>query len=362
MTRDLLNDRFGRFRELPLALARRGHDVAGICLSYRKRDQGTVIDEDQNSAARVTWHSVNAGRLKLPGLLRFFHRASELAHQVQPDMILAFSDSFYGIMGMQLARRFSTRFVFDLYDNFESYASTSIPGIWPLYKRVVRAADGVTCVSNALAHLVRDSYKRDKPTMMITNAVEASIFYPRDKAKCRLALGLPLDATIIGTAGALYRNRGIDALLRGYELLENQQAGLHLAIAGPRDSLTKLPPGSRVHDLGVLPLDKVPLLLNSLDVAVVCNKDSVFGRYCFPQKAYEIIACHVPTVAADVGTMSELMQPYIQYLYKPDNPSDLARAVQAQLAAQFVPKLPVPSWDDVAGDLERFLESINHCA
>ena len=112
----------------------------------------------------------------------------------------------------------------------------------------------------------------------------------------------------------------------------------------------------------MLPLDKVPLLLNSLDVAVVCNKDSVFGRYCFPQKAYEIIACHVPTVAADVGTMSELMQPYIQYLYKPDNPSDLARAVQAQLAAQFVPKLPVPSWDDVAGDLERFLESINHCA
>jgi glycosyltransferase involved in cell wall biosynthesis len=364
MTRDLLDDAFGRFRELPLALARRGQEVTGICLSYRDRDEGTVIDEDRNAGVRVIWHSVNAGRTKLPGLIRFMRQASKLAHRTQPDVILAFSDSFYGIMGVQLARRLNSKCVFDLYDNFESFGSTSIPGMLPLYKRAVRVADGVTCVSNALMHLVRESYKRDKLTALIPNAIENSVFYPRDKAKCRQALGLPLDATIIGTAGALHKNRGIDALFRGFESPSKHEANIHLAVAGSRDRVTRLPSGPRVHDLGVLPLSKVPLLLSSLDVAVVCNKDSLFGRYCFPQKAYEIIACRVPMVAADVGAMKELMQPHAQYLFKPDDPSDLARAVRAQLDARFVPDVDVPTWDYVAGELERFLHSIaeNDCA
>ena len=34
MGKDLLDDRFGRFRELPLELAKLGHEVTGICLSY----------------------------------------------------------------------------------------------------------------------------------------------------------------------------------------------------------------------------------------------------------------------------------------------------------------------------------------
>ena len=39
MGKDLLDDRFGRFRELPLELARLGHQVRGLCLSYRPRNE-----------------------------------------------------------------------------------------------------------------------------------------------------------------------------------------------------------------------------------------------------------------------------------------------------------------------------------
>jgi len=34
--RDLLDDRFGRIRELPLQLALKGFQVSGLCLSYKK--------------------------------------------------------------------------------------------------------------------------------------------------------------------------------------------------------------------------------------------------------------------------------------------------------------------------------------
>jgi len=34
MSKDLIDDRFGRFREIPLALGQTGHKVQGLCLSY----------------------------------------------------------------------------------------------------------------------------------------------------------------------------------------------------------------------------------------------------------------------------------------------------------------------------------------
>ena len=81
-----------------------------------------------------------------------------------------------------------------------------------------------------------------------------------------------------------------------------------------------------VHDLGTLPLDIVPALLNALDLAVICNRDSAFGRHCFPQKAYEIIACRVPLVAAAVGSMNELLTEYPNCLYEPESANGLAQA------------------------------------
>ena len=61
MNKDLISDRFGRFREIPLALAQNGHFVQGLTLSYAKQDEGWFID------GPVLWKSINATRLKVPG-------------------------------------------------------------------------------------------------------------------------------------------------------------------------------------------------------------------------------------------------------------------------------------------------------
>ena len=70
MKKDLLDDRFGRFRELPRELASKGHRVYGICLSYQYKDEGKVQD------GPLEWESVNMGRLIFPGLFRFIRHAS----------------------------------------------------------------------------------------------------------------------------------------------------------------------------------------------------------------------------------------------------------------------------------------------
>lgn len=357
-SKDLLDDRFGRLRELPLELAKLGHEVIGICLSYRAREEELIKDSDAASGIHVTWHACSLRQSVLPGLIRYFQLAVKLLREFRPDVVLACSDCFHAIFGVWLAHRFKTKGVVDLYDNFESFGASRIPGLLPLFRRAVRAADGVTCVSWPLLDLTVTRYRRNQPTTVLENAVRPDLFYPREQRACRKQLGLPLEGKIIGTAGALSDNRGIGALFEGFELVAARERDCHLAIAGPRARRNRIPNDLRVHDLGILPFEKVPLLLNALNVAIICNRDSLFGRYSFPQKAYEIIACRIPLVAARVGSMKDLLTDHPECLFEPEDPESLAKVIRQQLAAPTVLSIDAPSWASQAQKLEAFLGRI----
>ena len=358
MAKDLLDDRFGRFRELPLDLAKLGHEVSGICLSYRPRQEGMIADTDPISNIRVIWRSLNLGKLIIPGLIKYSAAAYHLAKKFKPDVIWACSDSFHVVFGVWLANRLGVKCIVDLYDNFEAFTATRLTGVLPLFKRAVKSADGVTCFSQRLRERSLQDYRPKGSTAVIESGVRTDIFHPRDRSECRRRLDLPQDAKIIGTAGALSTNRGIETLFRGFELLATKDDTLHLAIAGPRDKRIRIPVGSRIHDLGILPWDQVPLLINALDVAVSCYRDSEIGRYSFPQKVYEMLACKTPIVSAAVGSMNELFSPYPECLFDPGNPESLAQSVRSQLAKPTIIDVKIPSWADTAKQLETFFLAI----
>ncbi len=347
MNKDLLDDRYGRFREIPLALSKMGHQVAGLCLSYADKKQGHIWD------GKVCWESLNAGRSKLPGLMRYISRAGKMA--ANAEVIWACSDSFYGIIGRWAAQRHRIPLVFDLYDNFEFYLAARLPVVKQLYRLAVRRADAVTCISEPLKCLVA-AYGRSDKVSVLQNAVRTDLFRPMDKADCRRKLGLPLHAVIVGTAGSLYRNRGIEALYTAFQQLQPRHPNIHLAVAGPRNAP---PPGDkRIHDLGIMPLDAVPMLYNALDVAVICNRDNAFGRYCHPQKAVEIMACKVPLVAARVGSMAQLFKTNPDWLYEPDKPVSLASAIADRIENPAADYPAASAWDDQARKLERWMADL----
>jgi glycosyltransferase involved in cell wall biosynthesis len=347
MSKDLLDDRFGRFREIPMALGLRGHKVSGLCLSYKLREEGQTWD------GNVLWRSVNATPLKLPGLASFIRQAYRLASDA--DGIWACSDSFYGIIGHVLSREYGIPLVFDLYDNFEYYLAARLPILKQFYRMVTRKCSGVTCVSQPLAKLVK-SYGRNGPLYVLENAVRKDIFKPLDKDLCRKKLNLPLTAPLIGTAGAIFRNRGIGTLLHAFQALKPKYPDLQLVLAGPRDIQIPQLPG--IIDLGNLPLEKVPFLLNALEVAVICNRENDFGRYCFPQKAREIMACQVPVVAARVGSMEELFCDHPSWLYDPDSALSLVEALERRLTEKDTDYGYVPDWFDLALELEKIFFSL----
>jgi teichuronic acid biosynthesis glycosyltransferase TuaC len=358
MGKDLLDDRFGRFRELPLELARLGHDVQGISLSYRNRSMGAIVDSAPSRDGQVLWHSFNLVDGFLPALGSYLRHVRHVLRDFRPDIVWACSDAFHAISGHWLSQECRTKCVIDLYDNFETFGGTKLPPVLPLFKRAVRGAHGLTCFSQRLAQRIIQTYPRVKPTAVIESGVNPEWFTPQDQRLCRQRLGLPQDAIIIGTAGALHGSRDIYSLFRAFEMLAADNSRLHLAVAGPRERGLRIPGGPRVHDLKVLPHEQVPTFINSLDLAVICYRDSAQGRYSFPQKAYEILACRVPLVAASVGTMQDLLKDQPKCLFAPGNPQSLAAAVCSQLRSPVHLNISVPTWAVLAKHLEGFFERI----
>lgn len=347
MNKDLIDDRFGRFHEIPLALARSGHNVSGLCLSYKKKNEGWL------SAGKVRWKSINTGLFKIFGLIRFIANAG--SHAKKADIIWACSDSFYGIIGHLLSIRYDVPMVFDLYDNFEFFLAAKLPIMKQLYRWSVRKCTAVTCVSRPLAGLV-ESYGRKNRIFVLENAVRKELFMPMDKAECRKALKIPQHIKLVGTAGGLSKNRGVNFLIEAFNGLKDSYPDLHFAVAGRPD--VRIPENESIHNFGMMDQAEVPLLINALDVAVICNLENDFGKYCFPQKAREIMACNIPLIAARVGSMKELLANHPEWLFTSHSADDLARVLIQRLKNPHTDYQNVLTWSDAAQNLAMIMEDL----
>jgi len=355
MNKDLIDDRYGRFRELPLALARLGHEISGICLSYRKREEGRFNDIKDH--AKVVWHILNVKRLLPWGSKSYWHTIDNIAEDFHPDLVWACSDAFHAILGKRVAKKLSIPLIIDLYDNFESYMATRIPGVTAAYRHALRFADGITCVSHPLARYVRETSLCSCPIEIIENAVPDGLFYPMNKTNARGELGLPLEGVFIGTAGAISKSRGIETLFKAFEILAKERLDVHLVLAGSGDKGLSIPKNPRIHYLGMLPQEKVPALLSALNISVICNRESSFGKYCFPQKFYESVACGVPVAVAAVGSMIDLLKDHPECLFNAENVDELVSVLHHQIENPVALPLKAPIWKTQGQRLDKFFRS-----
>ena len=342
MDKDVILDRYARLYEMPFQLAARGHEVLGLCLSYHGDAEGAWTHETQ--AGSLRWMSRSLGRAVLPRLLGHPAWLMSQLRAFGAQYVIGASDILHVALGAHCAKRLALPFAADLYDNFESFGMARIPGARLALRRAVRGADLVSCTSQALANHVREAYGARGRVITLPSTVDLQRFRPGDRAAAREALGLPRDALLVGTAGGLYADKGIDTLYRGFEALAAQDARVQLVLAGPTDTQARLPAGPRVHYLGRLEHARVAQLFTALDLGVIYLRDTPFGRYCFPQKAYEMAACRLPFVAADVGAMRGLLASSPDHLYTPDDPASLARTLAAALRDPGAPPVVPQDW------------------
>ncbi|MEJ1098013.1 MULTISPECIES: glycosyltransferase family 4 protein [unclassified Pseudoxanthomonas] len=349
--KDLLDDRYGRLFEIPAGLAALGHEVRGVALSYRRRDEGW---HGGSSVPGMRWWSENA----LPwGLLRYARALDGATEGWRPDIVWASSDMLHAILAIRWSRERQVPCVLDLYDNYESFGLSKFPGLAQRFRRACRQASGITAVSRTLATYVESEYALNGKVQVVSNGVRRDFSEVRDKAECRASLQLPGDARLIGTAGSITADRGIADLFEAFLSLCVTDDRLWLVHAGPVDDTPGRYQHPRIINLGVLPFERMPWLFSALDVGVVCNRDSSFGRYCFPLKLQEMLASRIPVVAAAVGDVADLLQRHQDCLYTPGDPLQLAGRITTHLAQRKIGHLPpVSTWQDCALQLESVLD------
>lgn len=352
MSKDVILDRYARLYEIPHQLARMGHDVLGLCLDYRGREDGEWTHDAAPGRLRWQSHALRPiGRLP-----RVAYPAQVLAalRTFSPDVLIGASDIPHVALGAWLANRLDCFYVADLYDNFEGFGQARIPGFVPALRWGVRRADLVTTTSALLGEHVRAVCCPPRGEVMaMPSSVDLSVFKPRDRQACRVELGLPDDALLIGTAGGLYREKGIGPLYAAWPHIAAARPDVHLVLAGPTEPQSLPPQGDRVHYVGMLAHDQVARLFCALDVGVISVLDTPFGRYCFPQKAYEMLACELPVVAADVGATGELFAGHPRLLFRPGDAEALAQAVLTQLGGAERLALPIRDWRALIQDMAR---------
>lgn len=356
MDKDVILDRYARLYEIPYQLAALGHDVLGLCLSYQGDQQG--VWEHPTPGGTLRWVSHSLGAMLLPALINYPRRAFAQLKAFRPDVIIGSSDIAHVALGEHLASQLGVPFIADLYDNFESFGMARIPGAVYALRRAVRKADIVSCTSQALVDYVRDNYSPRGILLSLPSTVDMQVFKMQDRLVCRRALDLPENAKLIGTAGGLYADKGIETLYRGFERFADKNPDAHLVLAGPVDQHLPPPAGPRIHYLGRLPHFKVAELFGALDLGVIYLRDTPFGRYCFPQKAYEMAACGLPIVAADVGAMRTLLAEQPQCLYRADDPTALAAALQAGFATLPPPAIVPEDWRQLVGKLDKTITEL----
>ncbi len=184
------------------------------------------------------------------------------------------------------------------------------------------------------ANLVKQRFQHHfayKDVNVIKNGIDCEQFTTGSKHLARQALGLPVGATILGSAGRLETVKGHDILIDAMPLLPDH---VQLVIAGDgsqrealRAKIKQLGLRNRVTFLGLV--NNMPRFYQSLDLFCLPSRSEGF-----PLSTLEAQSCDVVTLASDVGATNETLCPTTGQLFASESPQALAECVLNAIETQ----------------------------
>lgn len=334
---------YGRFYHLPKALVLKGHEVQIALCSYL--NEPDIVGKQDGDG--ILWHSSN---LLNCNPTRYYLRTRDLVRDVKPDWIIGFSDSWYGIIAQYLAEKHGCKSLIDAYDNYESYIPWCFP-LHQLWRRALGRASVVSAAGPQLATLLQ--HNRAKIDAKILPMAADPEFVPINKFESRKKIGLTTEKKLIGYCGSIYRSRGIEFLFRLADRLSLIDPMIQIVASGRKEKGLVIP--QNIRWLGYLPDQQMPLLLNSMDVLLVLNRESSFGQYSYPVKLYEAMQCRIPVVASETAPARWILGGDRRFLGNIGDLNDFSVKVIAALDLGESIYPSQSSWGDVVGELEKIL-------
>lgn len=350
--RDLMLDRFGRNFYFPVILRDQGIHFTVIAANYRAKK------EEQCDINSISFLSLPLGVFTLK---KYLSRVQQIAKQIQPDLIMASGDSHFGYYGYLLAKKLNIPFVFDVYDQYQSFGSNKMPGMRYMYKTALSKADHILCTSQPLVNFVK---KYNHQVSFIQNGVDTTIFKPMNQALARKNLGLLNDCVIIGYFGSMEKMRGVNTLIEACERLRTEYPQLKLLLAGKKDKSLKLD-YDWIDFRGTVPQLEIATMINACNVAALPYIQDVlidFGNSC---KTAEYLACKTPIMTTRVGNfIDNYPKTTVEIgpaICEPENSEAMYYALKFQVENQLIATCPHDiSWPSLAKKLKIILNSLIH--
>jgi glycosyltransferase involved in cell wall biosynthesis len=175
------------------------------------------------------------------------------------------------------------------------------------------AAQRVFAVSDSLRrHVVALGADAGK-IRVVGNGVDTALFRAEDRRAARERLGLPGDATVLVSVGALVERKGFHRVIECLPELLQKWPGLRFLIVGGASSegdtrraleqqVAELGLGHAVIFLGAVSPDELRWPLSAADVFVLATRNEGWANVLL-----EALACGLPVVTTDVGGNAEVI-------------------------------------------------------
>jgi glycosyltransferase involved in cell wall biosynthesis len=287
--------------ELALGLGQEGFEVRVACLI----SPGPGTDGAVAESLRAAGVEVTALRLEGKRDLRGAWRLWRLLRELRPDVVHA--HLFHANLAARVVGRLAR--VGRVVSTVHIVERRRLPARALLDRLTSRLDDATVCVSQAVArYAVSTGAVRGRALRVIHNGVDLARFAdPGARAGARAALGLPLQATVLGGVGRLDPQKGFGDLLEAFAPLAAEHPDALLALAGDGPLRAELE--TRARALGLTDRvrflghrDDVPCVLAALDVFCMPSRWEGFGL-----ALVEALAAGVPAVVSAVDSLPEVL-------------------------------------------------------
>lgn len=186
-----------------------------------------------------------------------------------------------------------------------------------LDRAALRSSTGVVSLTEAFLPVIEGHRGRSRmhSVVVIPDAYDDNVYFPRDRAAARRTLGLPDEAFVVVYAGLTFAYHGVDLLVDAFKVLSPYLPNARLLLVGGRDAervglLQQVREGGIEDRVTLVPpraTAEVPTYLAAADALVI--PDTVTKASASPLKLFEYAAMARPIVATDLPALREVLPP-----------------------------------------------------
>ncbi len=150
---------------------------------------------------------------------------------------------------------------------------------------------------------------------VVPNAVDAKLFVPRARAMCRQETGLgdwcTAEDFLVGYAGRLVEEKGLADLVAAVAQCPREVKLLFVG-DGPFKAalelqIQQLNLADRTRIIPAVPLQKLPMLMNSMNVFALPSRTTATWKEQFGRVIIESHACAVPVIGSNSGAIADVV-------------------------------------------------------